>query len=356
MKNGYRFRDFLGLPIGGKKVIIRMKVQRYKCRHCDYDQQERIPFATGSRSYTHRFARYVVDLLRMATLKDVAALLGVGWDMVKEIHSSYLKRHYSPPSLRGVENIGIDEFAIRKGHVYRTIVVDLDTGRIIYVGESKGADALSKFWQKVRKAGITIKHVATDLSTAFIASVMENVPDAVHVFDHFHVTKLMNDALDDIRRKVYAEETDVNKRKVIKGNRYLLLMNGKDVFDGEYRNRLENALAMNEPLSKAYYLKEDLRAIWTQPTKAHALEKLTEWCRQAIDSDVRQLQKMASTIMAYRTGILAWYDCHISTAKVEGINNKIKVMKRSAYGFRDEEYFRLRLYALHDCRITRNVG
>ena len=136
---------------------------------------------------------------------------------------------------------------------------------------------------------ITIKHVATDLSTAFIASVMENVPDAVHVFDHFHVTKLMNDALDDIRRKVYAEETDVNKRKVIKGNRYLLLMNGKDVFDGEYRNRLENALAMNEPLSKAYYLKEDLREIWAQPTKVHALEKLKEWCTQAHDSKVRQL-------------------------------------------------------------------
>ena len=300
-----------------------MKVQRYKCLDCGYDQQERIPFATGSRSYTHRFARYVVDLLRMATLKDVAALLGVGWDMVKDIHSTYLKRHYSPPSLQGVENIGIDEFAIRKGHVYRTIVVDLDTGRIIHVGEGKGADALSKFWQKVRKAGITIKHVATDLSAAFIASVMENAPDAVHVFDHFHVTKLMNDALDDIRRKVYAEETDVNKRKVIKGNRYLLLMNGKDVFDGEYRNRLENALAMNEPLSKAYYLKEDLREIWTQPTKAHALEKLTEWCMQAHDSNVKQLQKIAYTLMAFRTGILAWYDCHISTAKVEGINNKI---------------------------------
>lgn len=356
VKNGYRIRDFIGLPLGGKKVIIRMKVQRYKCRSCDYDQQEDIPFATGSRSYKHRFARYVVDLLRMATLKDVAALLGVGWDMVKEIHSTYLKRHYSPPSLQGVENIGIDEFAVRKGHVYLTIVVDLDTGRIIYVGEGKGADALAKFWQKVRKVGITIRHVATDLSAAFIASVRENAPDAVHVFDHFHVCKLMNDALDDIRRKVYAEETDINKRKVIKGNRYLLLMNGRDVFDAEYRNRLENALAMNEPLSKAYYLKEDLREIWAQPTKAHALEKLTEWCRLAKDSKVRQLQKMANTLMGFRTAILAWYDCHISTAKVEGINNKIKVMKRSAYGFRDEEYFRLRLYALHDCHITRNVG
>ena len=356
VKNGYRLRDFVGLPLGGKKVIIRMKVQRYKCRCCSYDQQEGIPFATGSRSYTHRFARYVVDLLRMATLKDVAALLGVGWDMVKEIHSTYLRRHYSPPSLKGVENIGIDEFAVRKGHVYRTIVVDLDTGRIIHVGEGKGADALTKFWHRVRKAGITIRHVATDLSAAFIASVMENAPDAVHVFDRFHVAKLMNDALDDIRRKVYAREADINRRKVIKGNRYLLLMNGKDIFDGEYRNRLENALAMNEPLSKAYYLKEDLREIWAQPTKDLAAEKLKEWCRQAIDSKVRQLQKMANTLMAFRTGILAWYDCHISTAKVEGINNKIKVMKRNAYGFRDEDYFRLRLYALHDCRITRNVG
>lgn len=111
VKNGYRTRDFIGLPLGGKKVIVRMKVQRYQCKDCGYDQQENIPFATGSRSYTHRFARYVVDLLKMATLKDVASLLCVGWDMVKDIHSSYLQRHYSPPSLQGVEIIGIDEFA-----------------------------------------------------------------------------------------------------------------------------------------------------------------------------------------------------------------------------------------------------
>ena len=105
VKNGYRIRDFMGLPIGGKKLLIRMKVQRYKCRDCDYDQQERIPFATGSRSYTHRFAKYVVDLLRGMTLQDV----------------------------------------VRKGHVYKTIVVDLDSGRVLYVGDGKGADALTKF-------------------------------------------------------------------------------------------------------------------------------------------------------------------------------------------------------------------
>ncbi len=358
VKNGYRTRDFLGLPIGGKKIIIRMKVQRYKCKcvDCDYDQQEKIQFATGSSSYTHRFAKHVVDLLRSMTLKDVATRLDVSWDTIKEIHTRYLARHYSPPSLDGVECIGIDEFAVKKGHVYKTIVVDLISGRILYVGEGKGIEALTDFWKKVKRKKISIKYVATDLSAAFIGSVLENCPDAIHVFDHFHVVKLMNDKLDDIRRIQYNMEKDINKRKVLKGTRYLLLGNGADIYDAKYKTRLENALAMNEPISKAYYLKEQLREIWAQVRKEDAEKVLADWVEQAKESGIPQLQKMAMTMLAYKRGILAWYDCHISTGKVEGINNKIKVMKRNAYGFRDERYFKLRLYALHDCRITRNVG
>ena len=240
VKNGYRTRDFLGLPIGGKKIIIRMKVQRYKCKCCDYDQQEKISFATGSRSYTHRFAKYVVDMLRSMTVKDVAARLDISWDTVKEIHSTYLERRYSPPSLDGVECIGIDEFAIRKGHVYKTIVVDLTSGRILYVGEGKGIESLAAFWKRVRRKGISIKYVATDLSAAFTSSVLENCPQAVHVFDHFHVVKLMNEKLDEIRRLQYHLEKDINKRKVLKGTRYLLLSNGSDIFDNEYKKLMRN--------------------------------------------------------------------------------------------------------------------
>ena len=149
VKNGYRLCDFIGLPIGGKKVILRMKVQRCKCKNkdCNYVRQETIPFATGSCSYTHRFAWYVVGLLQVMTLKDVANPLGVTWDTIKDIHTRYLERHYAPPSLDDVDCIGIDEFAIRKGHVYKTIVVDLRSGRILYVGEGKGADALDGFWK-----------------------------------------------------------------------------------------------------------------------------------------------------------------------------------------------------------------
>ena len=178
VKNGYRIRDFIGLPIGGKKVIFRMKVQRYKCQNkdCDYDRQEPIPFATGSCSYTHRFARYVVGLLKAMTLKDASNQLGVIWDTIKDIHTRYLERHYAPPSLDGVDCIGIDEFAVRKGHVYKTIVVDLRSGRILYVGEGKGADALDGFWKRVKRKGIDIKYVATDLSAPSSRPYMKTAP------------------------------------------------------------------------------------------------------------------------------------------------------------------------------------
>ena len=127
-------------------------------------------------------------------------------------------------------------------------------------------------------------------------------------------------------------------------------------FDQQHKTRLDNALAMNEPLSKAYYLKEQLKEIWSQISKEEAEAVLDDWVKQARESKIPQLMRMAATLLAHRRGIQAWYDSRISTGKVEGINNKIKVMKRNAYGFRDDRYFTLWLYALHDCRITRNVG
>ena len=119
-------------------------------------------------------------------------------------------------------------------------------------------DALKNFWKKVKRKNIPIKYVATDFPPAFIASVFEDCPDAIHVFDHFHVVKLMNDHLDDIRRKVYAMEKDINQRKVLKGTRYLLLSNGEDIFDSQHKTRLDNALAMNAPYQRHTTLKSSL--------------------------------------------------------------------------------------------------
>ena len=140
----------------------------------------------------------------------------------------------------------------------------------MHVGDGKGAEALEGFWKRVKRNKVVIKNIATDLSSAFINSIAKHAPGAVNVFDHFHVVKLMGMALDDIRRVQYAMEKDVNKRKVLKGARYLLLRNGEDVMDKAYRTRLENALSMNEPLTKGYYLKEALREIWRQDSRDKA--------------------------------------------------------------------------------------
>lgn len=166
----------------------------------------------------------------------------------------------------------------------------------------------------------------------------------------------MNDTLDKVRRELVAKEVDEGKKKLIKGTRYLLLANGEKMIDEKGRTKLQKALAMNEPLSQAYYLKEDLREIYNQRTINEAEERLYSWASMALEIASKHLISLANTINAAKKEILAWYYGRLSTTKVEGINNKTKVMKRIAYGYRDDDYFKLRLFALHVCRITRNVA
>ena len=231
----------------------------------------------------------------------------------------------------------------------------METGRVVYIGDGKDSASLDNFWNRVRKNNVRIEAVATDLSAAFTLAVMKNIPEATHVFDHFHVVKLMNDTLDKIRRDVYHLERDITKRKVIKGTRWLLLCNGKDLLDGKYKSRLDNALDMNKSLMIAYYLKEDLKEIWMQVDKEAAERTLDCWLEMAWNSKIPRIIKFANTLASRRTGILAWYDYYISTGKIEGINNKIKTMKRQAYGYRDQEFFELKILSMHDS-INRFVG
>ena len=352
IRNGYSIRRFRCVPIGRKPVYIDMRVQRIKCRVCGCDQQESIPFATGKRHTTHRLERLVVDLMKIMTISETAAYLGLSWSTVKDIHKNHLKHNYASPDIRKVRFIGIDEFAVRKGHVYKTIVVDLETGHIIYVGDGKGADALDTFFRRVRKYGVNIEYVATDLSAAFISAVRKNLPEAQLVFDHFHVKKIINDKVDKLRRSLYHSKLYEEQRDVIKGIRWLLLRNGEDIKTDAAKKQLQEALEINEPLAKAYYLKEKITLVWGQLDKTAARAWLYDWIKEAIRSEVTQLIKAGMSMFKYREGILAWYDKRITTAMVEGINNKIKVMKREAYGFTDDRYFELRLLALHDAGIT----
>lgn len=169
------------------------------------------------------------------------------------------------------------------------------------------------------------------MSPAYISAVMKHLPGAVIVFDHFHVVKLFNDKLSDLRRDLYREAKDQLQKDVLKGTRWVLLKRPDhlDEKKGE-KERLEEALRLNEPLYTAYYLKEELREVWTQPGKKQALRVLDEWIQKASSSGIAMLKTMAKTLSAYKSGILGYYDFPISTGPLEGTNNKIKTMKRQA--------------------------
>lgn len=350
---GHQQRTFQAVPIGGKPVDILLAIPRVACAACDVVRQVPVDFADPRRSYTRSFERYALQLCRLMTIQDVAQHLQVGWDTIKDILKRDLQHRFKKPRLSKLKQIAIDEISMGKGHRYLTVVLNLQTGAVVFVGDGKGADTLLPFWKRLRASGARVEAVATDMSTAYIQAVREYLGEAIHVFDHFHVIKLFNEKLSDFRRELHREATDQLHKEVLKGTRWLLLKNPENLDPKrKEKERLEEALRLNKPLATVYYLKEDLRQLWEQPDKATAARVLEDWIRRAEASCIKVLQKFAVTLAMYRTGILAYYDCRISTGPLEGTNNKIRTMQRQAYGFRDQEFFKLKILALHEAKYA----
>lgn len=353
IRRGEVVRAFRTLPIGSRPVTLETPIPRLGCQECGVVRQAEIGFAEPRRTYTKAFERYVLDLLQSMTILDVAIHLQVSWDIVKDIQKRNLTKRFAKPKLKHLKQIAIDEIAVSKGHRYLTVVLDLENGAVVFVGNGKGADALLPFWKRLRASHAKIEAVATDMSPAYIDAVSTHLSKATHVFDRFHVMKLYNEKLSQLRRDLQREATDGPMKQAIKGTRWLLVKNPENL--DESRNeqqRLTEILKLNESLALAYYLKEDLREVWEQEDEVAAEKHLMDWILLAEISGVAMLQNFAKTLRYHALGILAWYDYPISTGPMEGNNNKIKTMKRQAYGFRDQEFFKLKILALHQTKYA----
>jgi len=200
VRRGCVWREFHGIPIGRKKVVIGLPVQRVLCQACGVLRQVKVGFASSRRRYIQAFERYVVELARRMTLLDVSRHLGVSWDTVKEIQKRHLGRRYARPRLKGVRFLAIDEIAVRKGHKYLTVVLDLERGVVVFVGDGKGANSLAPFWRQLKRSQAQVQAVAIDISPAYAQAVTTHLPQATIVYDHFHLVRLFNEALTDLRR------------------------------------------------------------------------------------------------------------------------------------------------------------
>jgi transposase len=346
-------RTFRMVPIGHRPSFVVLPIPRVECLDCGVVRQVKVPFADPRRSYTSSFERYALELCRRMTILDVAHHLGVGWDMIKDILKRDLSHRFAKPKLKHLRRIAIDEIAVSKGHRYLTVVLDLDSGAVVFVGDGKGGDALKPFWKRLQGSRAKIEAVAMDMSNAYRKAVSIHLPKAKIVFDRFHVMKLFNDKLSELRCALHREATEVMQRKVLKGTRWLVLKAAENLeVKKDEKARLAEALAMNHSLAVAYYLKEELRQLWEQPGKNFATLFLDGWIKRAASSGIKILQEMGKSLGSHRSGLLSYYDVMITSGPMEGTNNKIKTMKRQAYGFRDKEFFKLKILALHETKFV----
>lgn len=351
-------RTVRGLPMGSKQCDLQVGMHRVRCHGCGAFRMESLPFLPSPKArVTRALARSVVELRAEMSISALARHFDLNWFTVKEIEKEHLKRKHRRVRLRDVSLLGIDEVHVgdRMGDKgYITVVRDLETGAVLHVGKGRGGDALKDFERRVKYAKCRITAVAMDFSPAFTAWASRVLPGATLVCDHFHLIKLMNDKIDSIRRRVMGqlEETD---RKALKNKRWHFMRNEENL-DEKAREELKQCREQFADLGTAWFMKEALRRIyslaWDAQTARLAFDR---WCELADASELPQLATMAKTIRRHIDGITAYWTTGMTSAAMEGFNNKIRWLNSQAYGYRDEEYFILKIFDLPNIKTRRDL-
>jgi transposase len=279
-------------------------------------------------------------------LLHVAGLLGTGWDMIKDIFKEDLKRRMKKRKISKVRYIAIDEFAVRKGHKYISIIMDLESGMVLNAALGRDGNAILPFLYRLKRAQAPLQAVAVDMSPAFLKAVKTVFPNLDVVHDPYHVMALASRAVDTVRRDL-ARGLNEEGKKVIKGSRFLLLR-GLESLSASHLEKLTILMESNRPLYLAYLLKEDLRRLWDHGNSRLALRFIVQWLERAVESGLKPFVKLALTIIRHLDQLLSYFSHRISTGPLEGLNNKIKTLKRQAYGYRDMEFFFLRILFIHE--------
>jgi len=350
VRSGGVFRTIKLLPTGIRHNLLRLFIPRVVCKKCGTIRQVKVPFLEGQKSYTRALARYVFTMSQLIPLRYVAALCGLSWDTVKQIHKEKLKRKFKRIKLKNVRQIAIDEVCIGRPRKFLTIVLDLETGQVLHIGRGKGGNALKGFWRRLSHSKAKIQAVSTDMASGYMSAVREHLPEAVLVIDRFHLVKYMNDKLTTLRRQL-AREAEESEKELLKGTRWLLVTGRKKLKDEKNPREadliaLDKALEANKPLYIAYYLKEELAALWSMDSKADAEKHLDSWLTKAEESGVTMLEKVAEWLTRVKSNILNWFDYQISSGKLEAFNGKIRRLLKNTCGLRDQEYMSLRIQNL----------
>ena len=358
-KNALRFvrPPFTGVSTiapGGRFAICRAATCAFisisKCAvssagSCGKVKREWLEFLADNPFYTKRFAYYVGRRCRSTTIKDVAEELKLDWHAVKELDKQYMTAQLAKAGRPGPKVIGIDEISIRKRHTYRIVVSDLIRGRPIWFGGQDRSEAsMSEFytWLGASKRR-RIRLAVMDMWKPFRNATQAHAPQAAILFDKFHVLRHLGEALDKVRKREYARLTG-KQRRYIKGQKYNLLSRRENL-TLEGRQALKTLLAANKRLNTAYLLRESFGQLWSYEREGWARRFFENWRASLKWQRLKPYEKFAEMIDRHWDGIAAYCkpENKVALGFVEGLNNKIRVIQRRAYGLRDEEYLRLKI-------------
>lgn len=320
-------------------------MRRVACRRCGAVKRERLEDLIDNALHTRRFAYYVGRRCRSATISDVARELHLDWHTVKRLEKQYLQEQLRRAGRPRPQVVGIDELSIRKGHTYRIVVSDLERHRPIWFGgEDRSEASLDQFYAFLgEKQATKIRLAVMDMWKAFRNSTARNAPQAAILFDKFHILRHLGEALDKVRKQEYARLSG-RDRKFIKGQKYALLSHPENL-TGDARRNLKRLLAANKRLNTAYLLKESFGQLWDYSSEAWARKFFDNWRASLKWQRLKPFEKFAAMIDRHWDGIAAYCrpENKVALGFVEGLNNKIRVLQRRAYGLHDEEYLRLKV-------------
>jgi len=337
--HSYRERTVRDLNIFDAKTYIKVGYRVVRCPDCG-DVVEDTGVVHPYMRVTKRLAKYILELCRFMSLKEVAGHLGLDWKTVKEIHKRHLLDKFYGEDIGKPRFLAVDEISLKKRHRYLTVVVDWESGRVLWVGEGRRYETLKEFFASLNdEQRQSIEAIAMDMWDPYIKAVRECCPGARIVFDQFHVVQAFSKVIDKVRNDEY-RKADEEGKELMKGSKYLLLKN-RDNLREEEVPRLRAILEANKAITTVYILKDYLKKLWNYKYPGSARKFLDYWCSLAMQSKIRHVMAFAKTLKRYAYGIINHCKYPLHTSRLEGINNKIKVIKRKAYGFHDIEYFSL---------------
>jgi transposase len=333
------------LPVLEAETHLLVQRFRVACPACG-PKLEQLSWLAKYARVTGRLAGSVARLCKVLPIKHVAEFYGLGWDAVKAIDKAWLETTLGEPQLAGLAFLAMDEFAIKRGHRYATIFVEPHRKEVLWVCRGRSREEIRPFFEKLGPEGRErLEAVAMDMNAAYEAEVKAQCPQADVVYDLFHVVaKYGREVIDKVRLAEAKRQTNRGERQVIKGSRWLLLRNSVNLKRKD-RVRLGELLAANRRLATVYLLKDDLKSLWNYRYPNWAMQFFREWYARAIRSRIEPLKRFARQLRGKIDGILAHCKYPLHTSLLEGMNNKIKVIKRMAYGYRDEDYFFLKIRA-----------